>query len=134
MSGGGAPLPYQALTKGLEIPFSQVSYVKENVFQYDFLTEFWFAPAGDGEARMFLHQSGSAEKAAADFANLVEEQSYEYQVILNEPAKVVLKHEFLKTIFMVSLDGPLIYGIEGAANADEAEELMTRIRKVVNDG
>ena len=134
MSGGGAPLPYQALTQGLEIPFSQVSYVKENVFQYDFLTEFWFAPAGDGEARMFLHQSGSAEKAAADFANLVEEQSYEYQVILNEPSKVVLKHEFLKTIFMVSLDGPLIYGIEGAADADEAEALMTRMRKVVNDG
>jgi len=134
MSGGGAPLPYQALTTGLDVPFSQVSYVKENVFQYDFLSEFWFAPAGDGEARMFLHQSGSAKKAADDFASLVEEQSYEYQVIQNEPTRVVLKHEFLNTIFTVILDGPLIYGIDGATDADEADSLIARIRKVVTDG
>ncbi len=141
LDAGSVPLPYQALTARLGVPFGQVSYEKENAFQYDFLQEFWFAPAGamngpkkPSEARIFLHQAESEEAATSEFTQLVEEQSFEYQVLKNETAEAVFKHEYLKTIFSVRRDGRLIYGVDGAADRTEAESLMNRIRKAVSNG
>ena len=132
VSGGGIPLPYRLLTDRLDVAFKQISYIKDNAFQYDFLTEFWFAPLGDGGgARIFLHQAGSADEAAARFGSLVEEQAYEYELQVNEPERAVLQHEYLKTIFAVSRRGDMIYGVDGAGDPAAAEAALARIEEVM---
>ncbi len=133
VKGGGIPLPYKLLTGRLDFAFEQISYVKDNAFQYDFLTEFWFAPLKDGgDARIFLHQAGSENEAAARFGSLVEEQAYEYELQVNEPQRAVLQHEYLKTIFAVGRKGDLIYGVDGAGDPAAADAALARIEEVIS--
>ena len=133
VDSGGIPLPYRLLTGPLNVAFEQISYVKDNVFQYDFLTEFWFAPLGEGsEARIFLHQAGSDDEAATQFGSLVAEQAYEYDLQVNEPQHAVLRHEYLKTIFAVSRRGDLIYGVDGAGDPETAATALARLEEVMS--
>jgi hypothetical protein len=132
LKGGGIPLPYRLLTGRLNIAFEQISYVKDNAFQYDFLTEFWFAPLnGGGDARIFLHQAGSADEAASRFGSLVEEQAFEYELQVSEPERAVLRHEYLETIFAVSRRGDMIYGVDGAGDPEAANAALARIEEVM---
>ena len=132
INAGDIPLPYRLLTNRMGVAFEKISYVKDNVFQYDFLTEFWFAPLQPGqEGRIFLHQAGSAEEAAARFAGLVEEQAYEYELRVSEPQRAVLQHEYLKTIFAVSVRGDLIYGMDGAADPEAAGNALALIEEAI---
>jgi hypothetical protein len=132
INAGSVPLPYRLLTGPLNVAFEQIAYIRDNAFQYDFLNEFWFAPLDDGgDARIFLHQAGSADEAAAQFGSLVEEQAYEYELQVNEPERAVLQHEFLKTIFAVGRKGDLIYGVDGAGDPAAADAALARIEEVM---
>ena len=132
IDAGDIPLPYRLLTDRIGVAFEQISYVRDNVFQYDFLTGFWFAPLHPGQgARIFLHQAGSADEAAARFAGLVEEQAYEYELQVNEPERAVLRHEYLNTIFAVSRRGDLIYGVDGAGDPAAALAALALIEEAI---
>ena len=133
VNAGSVPLPYRLLTGPLGVAFEQIAYIRDNVFQYDFLSEFWFAPMdGAGEARIFLHQAGSGDEAASRFSSLVEEQSYEYELKVSEPERAVLQHEFLNTIFAVRRQGNLIYGVDGAGDPDAASAALARLEEVIS--
>lgn len=130
---GSVPLPYRLLTGPLGVGFEQIAYIRDNVFQYDFLSEFWFAPLdGGGEARIFLHQAGSDDEAANQFGSLVEEQSYEYELKVSEPENAVLQHEYLKTIFAVRRRGDMIYGVDGAGDPGTASAALDRLEEVIS--
>jgi hypothetical protein len=127
------PLPYAILTERLGLPLERISYVKDDVFQYDFLSDFWFGAADDGsQARYFLHESDGPQQATALFDRLVREQLFDYSEVRREENLVFLRHKYLNTIFALGRAVTLIYGVEGAESPDRSRELLARLDEVVN--
>jgi hypothetical protein len=130
-----APAPYALLTQELGADPAQLEYRRSNVFQYDFASEFWFAPVkGEGKARYFIHESGDVAAAAELYRRLLEEQKWEHAVVKEDGERVILKHEFLGTFFALSRVNNLLMGIEVAATSDAARRHLDRLEGVVNDG
>jgi hypothetical protein len=127
---GELPRPFRVLTEGLGIPSERLEYQLKDVFQYDFLTDFWFSRVADqGETRYFIHESDDAGTASALYAKLAEEQKVEYSVIEEEGDSLLLQHRFLNTFFAMRLDGGAILGIDGAPSAETARNLLDDLQK-----
>lgn len=113
------PAAFDILAARLGVRFQDIEYVKEDVFQYDFASEFWFGKAGpDSDARYYLHESASEEEAVSLFESILEEHEWDYTLVSRDGNNVVMKHEFLKTIFTLNQSGAFVFGVDGAA--DEA--------------
>ncbi|MDQ7006601.1 MAG: hypothetical protein Q9Q40_05175 [Acidobacteriota bacterium] len=121
-------------TGRLGLPFEAVSYQKENVFQYDFLEDFWFASGleklGAGrDARIFVHQARDAGRAEALYRRLVAEQLAEYEPIEQAGEDILLRHRYLGTVFALARDGARLYGVEHAADRAVARALLARMQE-----
>jgi hypothetical protein len=129
------PLPYTILAGGLDLPIERIAFEKDNVFQYDFLSDFWFGRVGeDAEVRYFVHEEDDPDNAAALFERLEQEQENEYSILEREADRVLMQHDYLKSIFAMIRDGTLILGVEGAANRDRAREGLSRLRGAIRRG
>lgn len=129
-----APWPFTVLTQRLGLPFDRVAYQKNDVFQYDFARDFWFGSLGGGsEARYFLHEASDAEQARTLFDQLVEEQSFEYEAVETDSRNALFEHRFLHTFFSLHRRGPLVFGIDGAADPGQARAAQARLEKAVTD-
>jgi hypothetical protein len=129
--GAAAPAPYAILTDDLGFDLGAIAYQRADVFQYDFLGDFWFADVGEGsDARYFIHEASDAEEARALFARLVEEQMYDYAVLERDDDGALLEHEYLKTVFAVRRRGRVIFGVEGAESRERALALIRPLDEV----
>ena len=134
-AGGGVALPYSILSAGLGLEIGQIAYERDNVFQYDFLSDFWFGRvSGNPEARYFIHESDDGDRARALFERLEEEQRNEYELVENEGSRVVMKHEYLGTFFAMDRNGRLVFGVEGAESREDARKSLTRLRGALRRG
>ena len=131
---GEIPRAYQMLSEKMEIPLMRISFQKQNVFQYDFVEDFWFARLqGSNRARIFLHQASSREEAGVLFEEILAEQSYDYNVVRDDGMLVVMFHDFLKNYFAIQHQGPYIFGIENIEDLREIDPLMERLSWELED-
>ena len=127
-----APWAFTVLTRRLGVPFDRVAYKKNDVFQYDFAQDFWFGSIGGGsEARLFLHKSSDAGRAQALFDQLLEEQAFEYEVVESDDRNALLEHRFLHTFFSLHRRGPIVFGVDGAADPGQARAGRARLEEAV---
>jgi len=124
----GDDAPFRVLTDGLGVPFENVSYEQENAFQYEFMSDVWFGRTdADGAARWFLHRAADEAAAAELFAQLVDEQSFEYETVEQDAGRVLLRHRQLGDRFAVAVIGPWLCGVEGADDDGTARSLLERL-------
>lgn len=129
---GPMPNQYVLLNEGLGLPFKDISYLKQDVFQYDFASDFWFGKTEDGaKTQFYLHEATDEATAQALFAQLQEEHEYEFDTVNQDGSNILFNHEFLKTFVTLNQSGKYVFGIEGAASAEEAAELLTKLRGVI---
>ena len=125
------PLELRILEQ-LDVSEALISFQSENVFQYDFAENFWFGKfAQDDIARIFIHQADSTEQAQELYALLLEEQSYEYQLIDEAESHAILFHEFLKNFFAVGVQRNFIVGIENAADQERALTVLQQFEEIL---
>lgn len=128
-----APAPYDILTTKLAISPEEIEYRKDNVFQYDFVEEFWFAPVGDSQARYFVHQANDAAAAEALYTKLVEEQKWEFSLDEESERQVLLRHEYLGSFFGLGRSGQFIFGVDAAPDRELALRSLGRLKGAVGD-
>jgi len=127
------PLPFLVLTRDLGVTFDDLEYQRSDVFQYDFLSDFWFGGAKGAEgARYFIHEAPDAPTAAALFTRFREEQEYEYTLVEEREDGVLLEHEFLKTFFALRRRGAMIFGVDGASSRTAAMSLADRLAEALS--
>ncbi len=127
------PLPFLVLTSRLGVPFDDLEYRRSDVFQYDFLSDFWFGKVqGAGDARYFLHEARDAETAAALYRQFKEEQGYEYSVVEEGEDHVLLQHRFLETFLALRRRGALVFGVDGAPGRAVARESADRLGEALD--
>ena len=134
-TGNAVAKEFHILNDGMDIPLKWIAFQQENVFQYDFVTNFWFGRLeADKPARLFVHQSASPEASRDLFDAILEEQSYDYEIIEENERQAVLFHQFLKNYFVIRFQGPFIYGIENLAEQNQIAPLMERFASEFEDG
>ena len=135
VSGRATPLAYRILTAGLGLDLGQIAFQKENVFQYDFLDNFWFGTVSDdSEARYFVHEAGDMSVVGTLFDQIGQEHEYEFTVVEREKNHLLLEHEYLHTFFAMSKRGGLLYGVEGAPSLERSRQYLARITEALGSG
>ena len=123
-----------ALLAALEskLNFDQIAYEKQDVFQYEFASDFWFGRPGTPDGpRIFVHEAADDAAAAELYSLFLEEQKYEYTVLNEEAASALLKHEFLDTVFGLVQDGRYVYGVDNAADEASAKDMLNLAGEVI---
>lgn len=132
IESGVAPRGLMLLTEGLGVPFRDIAYLRQDVFQYDFAKDFWFGKVTpESKARYFFHEDTSETAAAELFDMILEEQLYEYTLVERNGNRCVLKHEFMKTFMILNQRGPFVYGIDGAPDGDQAATSQEALERVL---
>jgi len=129
---GSTPKPYSLLTRRLGVPFDKLAYVPQDAFQFSFASSFWFGAVEPGsDTRYFMHEAADAAAATELFGKIVEEQSWEHEVLERTDTRAVLQHEFLDTYFVVAHRGPFVFGVENAVVREAALTANTSIEEVL---
>ncbi len=126
------PAEVMLLREALGIAETALTFESANVFQFDFAKDFWFA-ALDGKARAFLHTAASEDEARILFQALLEEQSYDYEVLQQSPARAILKHNFLATIHSLEQRGRYLFGVDNAPDSGSARTAHGKLRQALAD-
>jgi len=123
------PVAFTAFADTLGIPFSGISYVTEDVFQYDFAKNFWFGTPGEADSmEYYLHEARDEAEAAALFDKLLENHLYDYERVGEEiDGSVTLKHQFLDEYLVMERRGSMIYGLDGAPVLDAIDDEMGKL-------
>ena len=130
---GRPPRSFEVLSR-LGVPFEGLEYQPRDVFQYDFLTDFWFGSVADQpDARYFIHESEDPGTATDLYGRLAKEQKVEFEAVEEEAGRLLMKHRFLGTYFSMRLEGSAILGIDGAST-DEAARTLTNELQGAFDG
>lgn len=123
---------FRMLNRGLDIPSERITFQSENVFQFDFAKDFWFGQLDpENPARVFVHQTSSPAEAGQLFEEILEEQSYEYEIVDETESTVILLHNFLQTYFVMSYQGTFIFGVEHLAEETQIAPIMERFTREV---
>ncbi len=121
---------FQILNRGLEIPAELISFQSENVFQFDFAKDFWFGQLdAQNPARAFVHRTVAPEEAGQLFREILAEQGYDYEIVEESESGVVMRHNFLQSYFVMSYQGPFLFGIENLAQETQIAAFMERFAK-----
>ncbi len=127
-----APLAYSVLTQGLGLALGDLAYERENVFQYDFLSDFWFGKVpGQADATYFMHEEADASAAEQIYEKFRQEQARDHAVLDQSGDRVLMQHGFLKTIFALQRDGAILMGVDGAATREAAVGSLEKLREAV---
>ncbi len=127
-SGAATPRAFTALATAFGVELDGIAYESQDVFQYDFLSDFWFASPSELEGgRVFVHEAESAAVAGELFDKLVREQSFEYQELERGAGRVLLRHEYLGDFFYIERHGALLYGVDHAPSGEAASEAARKL-------
>lgn len=123
------------ILRGLEISPELITYQSKNVFQFDFVKDFWFGQLSpENPARVFIHRAASEEDAKNLFGEIVKEQSYDYEMVEETDFRVVMFHSFLKNYFVLSYQGSFVFGVENLEDQNQIEPIMGRFLKEFQSG
>jgi hypothetical protein len=126
---------FRMLRQTLDIPAELITYQAKNVFQYDFAEDFWFGGiTKESSERVFAHLAPSAADAERLFEQLLEEQSYEYQLIERNGPQAVLRHEYLKNYFAMMHRGRFLVGVENATDPDRVASIQRQFARSLSSG
>ena len=106
---------------------SAVEYQAGNVFQFDFVSDFWFGRLDADGARVFVHRAASADAARALVAAIVDEQGYDYDDLRTVEDTSVMRHGFLDTWFAITHEGPYVYGGENLPDEEAVRPALARV-------
>ena len=99
----------------MKVPFERIIYERQDVFQFDFARDFWFArPDARADLRCYVHEAASEGDARQLFDRLYEENLYDHTRMNEAPQGVVLKHNFLGTFLALNRNGSYIFGVDNA--------------------
>lgn len=134
-SGEAIPQEFRILNDVLGLSPKWISYQKQNVFQYDFVENFWFGQIKKGSrARIFIHEAASAEAARLLFDDILAEHSYDYQIVEEEHNRVLMFHEFLKNYFVIHYAGPFVFGMENTVDQNQGTSFLKTMISEFEDG
>jgi len=123
------------ILRGLGVSPELITYQSKNVFQFDFAKDFWFGQLHpENPARAFVHRVTAEEDVEKLFVEIVKEQSYDYEIVAETDARVVMFHHFLKNYFVMGRQGPFIFGIENLDDKNQIEPMMERFLKELQSG
>jgi hypothetical protein len=135
---GEVPYGYRVLTERLGLPFGAVAYQSANAFQFAFAQDFWFGTIGDStgghqpaSGRFFLHRAAGPAEAAELYERLLTEQRFDYDVLVEDEERAVLRHRFLKNHFALALAGPVVYGVENVMARADVEPALRRLEQAL---
>lgn len=132
VQAGEVPFGFAVLAEGLALPFAEIAYQPENVFQFGFAKDFWFGRVRpDGDARYFLHRAAEPAQAAQLYDRLLGEQRYDYETDTQDETRTVLRHRFLGNYFALVREGPLLYGVENAPSRAAVEPALARLADAI---
>ena len=130
-----SPLPFRTLTAGMGFDLARIAYQRQNVFQYDFARDFWFAqPEGEKRGRIFLHEGDNPREAAKLFSAIAEEHGQEFSVAKRTKNSVLMRHPYLNTYFSMVASGPMLYGVDNEPDAGLVEKTMAKLARVIGKG
>ncbi len=131
----GTPKEFRILNEKMKISPERITYQQDNVFQYDFAKNFWFGQfEADDAGRVFIHQDMSLEQTKILFEKILEEQSYDYQIVEKSDTRVVMFHEYLKNYFVIGYQGTYLFGAENIKNQEQLVQLMENLGQEIGDG
>jgi hypothetical protein len=126
---------FRILSRGLEISPNLITFQSENVFQFDFVKNFWFGQLNsENSTRAFVHRAASPEEAGKLFGEIVSEQGSDYEMVEQTDSRAVMLHNYLKNHFVMDYRGPFIFGIENLADKNQIGPIMERLAKEVDGG
>ena len=129
------PLPFRMFTEAMGIDPTRVSFQQNNVFQYDFAKNFWFAqPHPKRPMRFFVHRAETPGAAAKLFQAIALEHGEEFDVLQRTKSTVTMRHPFLKTRFRMERSGRLVFGLERAKEAKRAGAELKRLASAIEKG
>ena len=133
--GNGTPEEFRILNTGLAISPELITYQSKNVFQYDFVKDFWFGRLRQGDPeRVFLHRTQSSEEAGQLLKQILAEQSYEYKIIEQSDRRAILWHEYLQNYFFIAHQGQFIYGIENVSDKNRIDVIQKQFMQELAGG
>lgn len=116
---------YSVFSEGLGIPFERIVFEKNDVFQYDFAHDFWFArPEASSDSRYYVHRAGTNDEAQQLYDQLLENHLYDFTLVEQSSNKVVLKHNFLNNFMVLARYENWIYGIENVPAVGSVERAL----------
>ncbi len=131
----GGSREFHILHSGLGVPSERISLQSENVFQFDFVKNFWFGQLEpENPASLFVHQTASHAEAAQLFGEILAEQSYDHEIVEETESTVILRHNFLQSYFVLSYQGPFLFGIEHLAEKTQIAPIMQGFAEEFEDG
>ena len=114
----------------LKIPDADISHKSQNVFQYDFARDFWFAkPDPHNKARLFVHQDTNASAVSELYAQLKIELEYEFTIIKQSQDSLLARHNYLKTYFSMKKQDNYLFGFENATHIKTMADYMDILKK-----
>lgn len=126
---------FRILDTDLAIPPELITFESKNVFQYDFVNNFWFGRfAQDASERIFVHRASSSEVAMQLFGKILEEQRYEYEIIEQSDHQVILWHEYLRNYFAMGRHEQFIFGIENVSDKDRIASILKEFTEALAGG
>jgi len=129
---GGTPVAFQAFADSLAIPFQNIQYQRNDVFQYDFAKDFWFGAPEDGAGlRYYMHESADDAVAGELYGKLLENHLMDYDQAAEREGGVVLKHKYLDEYLVLEKRGSMIYGLDGAASLDTVDGSLGKLESVL---
>jgi hypothetical protein len=127
------PLEFRVLSESLNIPEDAIAFSAQNVFQFDFASNFWFGNLADSEGRVFVHLAGSAMAAQELYGQLLVEFEFDYALVEQLQNGVLLKHRFLNNFLVMQTQGAYLFGAENMTDRDALPQLLSQLSEGVNE-
>lgn len=113
----GVPKIFDVFSNKMKVPFERIIYERQDVFQFDFAKDFWFArPEAGVDIRCYAHEAVSEGDAQQLFDRLYEENLFDHTLVNEAQQGVVLKHNFLGTFLALNRNGSYIFGVDNATD------------------
>lgn len=129
------PPVFLAFTDAMGVPFDGVSFVKSDVFYYQFAKDFWFCkPDPESSLQYFAHEAASAEEAQSLFDQVLAGHLNDYDAVEQSSGRVVLKHKFLDEFFAMEVRGAQVIGIEAAPDQTALADALQRLQEAFPHG
>ncbi len=126
------PVEYKILASKLGINPAFISFQSKNVFQFAFARNFWFgSPTPGSTGRVFIHHTESEKTGNELFSKIVEEQKVDYKILKQTGSFAVMQHLFLKTWFVIRLEGPIIFGVEKMKDVNMAQRFIRQTSDIL---
>lgn len=126
------PPLYRLFTKALKLPPERISYQQQNVFQFNFASDFWFAQPWDGQpVRWFAHLAANEAAARKLYESIAREQGEEHLQRERLADRVWMTHRFLKTHFVMARQGRALYGVENESEEGRVSPAMDKLQRAL---